>query len=163
MGLSAALAEAGECGCVSVESIATKSYDELECLYRSLSASELPAGYYRGTVLARRFPLPRGLSSSATRLVWEGKYIRPEQGQMLNRAFGHACVPASLGLGESWLDGCPSVLFDYACSSAAFARKARDEVRMISPGVYLGIMYVRREGDCPKLSTFFLLERRCCP
>lgn len=138
------------------------SYCELESLYRTLAAVELPCGYYRGTVLVRKESL-RPTAAGATRIVWQGKYVCPARGRMINRVFGKPAVPAELLIGESWLDGGPSQVFDYACSPARFARKARDEVREIRPGLYLGIMYVREECECPRLANFFLLERECCP
>ena len=53
----------------------------------------------------------------------------------------------------------PSVIFDYA-TGPKWAQKARDEVREIAPGLYLGIMYFR-DCPCPKMGMFFALEK--CP
>lgn len=143
-------------------SVAQMSYCELQSLYRSLSAVEIPGGYYRGTVLVRKEKL-RKAAAGMTRTVWQGKFIYPCQGKMVNRVLGKPAVPADLSMGNSWLDGGPSQIFDYACSPAKFARDARDEVREICPGLYLGIMYLREDCNCPRLANFFLLEQDCCP
>jgi hypothetical protein len=65
-------------------------------------------------------------------------------------------VRAEAYYGESWLDGRPSIILDYVHTSRLFG-KARDEMREISPGVYLGLTYLRRCPE-PKLVAYFAIE-----
>ena len=59
--------------------------------------------------------------------------------------------------GESWLDGRPSLILDYANSSRLF-HNARDELREVAPGLYIGMTYLRTDGP-PKLATFFVIQQ----
>lgn len=137
------------------------SYCELKALFRALPAVELPKGYYRGTVLWGEKGTCRKPTASLTRLVWQGKWVCPEEGSMVNRAFGKAMLPTDAYMGESFLDGGAAMIFDYSRTPAKFARSARDEVRQVCPGFYLGAMYLARDCECPKLANFFLVEAEC--
>jgi hypothetical protein len=81
---------------------------------------------------------------------------------MINRlAGGREAVTASVYVGESWLDGKPSLILDYAGSKRF--DDVRDEMREVSPGVFVGLTYVRK-CPAPKLAMFFALDanRGCC-
>ena len=41
---------------------------------------------------------------------------------------------------DSWYDGAPCIVLDYSKTSFA-ARRIRDEIREIAPGVFLGIVF----------------------
>jgi hypothetical protein len=89
-------------------------------------------------------------------MLWKGKEF-PGDGTMVNRlAFGVQAVHTEVYLGESWLDGRPSIILDYANTSRLFS-KARDEMREISPGLYLGITYLRASPE-PKLLMFYTVQ-----
>ena len=90
--------------------------------------------------------------------AWQGKYF-PDDGTMINKTFGLKAIKANVYPGISWLDGGPSTIFDYYDRSKIAARY-RDEVREVSPGIYLGIMH-KRDGACPKLAAWFALDARC--
>jgi hypothetical protein len=76
---------------------------------------------------------------------------------MINRlAFGLSAVRADMFIGDSWLDGQPSIVLDYANTSRLFG-KARDEMREISPGLYLGLTYIR-QCPGPKLAMFYTIQ-----
>ncbi|MBY0588534.1 hypothetical protein K2X85_15265 [bacterium] len=137
------------------------SRSELFCLFRSLPEGEVPRAYYQGTVIGRGPALLRPVTAGAVSVVWQGKYVMPEEGLMVNKVCGQAKVTAEYFIDNSWLDGKSATIFDYRCSSAKFARDARDEVRPVCPGLYLGLMWIRQESGCPKPANFFLLERRC--
>jgi hypothetical protein len=81
---------------------------------------------------------------------------------MINRlAGGREAVTASVYVGESWLDGKPSLILDYA-GSKSFG-DVRDEMREVSPGFFVGLTYVRK-CPAPKLAMFFALDASggCC-
>lgn len=136
---------------------------ELVKLYRCSPPGQVPGCYTPGLVIFKpgsfiTAPLARVLEYSA----WQGKYF-PDPGTMVNRQFGVPTIPAAISAGESWLDGGPSLVFDYEETSVV-CHRYRDEVREVSPGVYLGIMH-RRTKDGPKIATWFALDARgegCC-
>ena len=71
---------------------------------------------------------------------------------------------AAVYYGPSWLDGQPSIIMDYAETSKLMFT-LRDEIREVAPGLYLGVMFVRRDGGCThKFRNFFALEAKpgCC-
>jgi hypothetical protein len=77
---------------------------------------------------------------------------------MRNRVLGLRVVPAGVFYGESWFDGGPAIILDYAGTSRLFP-DVRDEMREVAPGLYLGLTY-RRDCPQPKLLTFFALDAR---
>jgi hypothetical protein len=86
---------------------------------------------------------------------WQGKMF-PGDGTMVNKMFGLPAIKALITSGESFIDGKPSTIFDYHDTSLVW-RNYRDEVREVSPGVYLGIMHW--VGWCgPKIATWFALD-----
>lgn len=52
-------------------------------------------------------------------------------------------IRARLSRDRSWVDGEECVLIDYSATSTV-ARMVRDEVRLVAPGLYLGVVWVRR-------------------
>lgn len=94
--------------------------------------------------------------SAGARLVWQGKTIDPSGASATNRFFGLPMIRGQLYQGQSWLDGGPAVILDYAETSRVYAQN-RDEIRQIAPGLYLGLMYGRTEPQ-PTLKLYFVLE-----
>jgi len=129
---------------------------ELEALYRGGAAVGLPAGRVRGTALPAPGSRRNGAMSAGARLVWQGKTIDPSGASATNRFFGLPMIRGQLYQGQSWLDGGPAVILDYAETSRVYAQN-RDEIRQIAPGLYLGLMYGRTEPQ-PTLKLYFVLE-----
>jgi hypothetical protein len=129
---------------------------ELEELYRrSPPASGLHCFHSGKAFKKKGCGISRGSS-----LLWKGKVF--EGCVMINRwCLGLEGVRAQVSEGCSWLDGNPSLILDYRGSSKLIWRNARDEVREVGPGLYLGIMYVEK-GCQPELVRFFILEADCC-
>ncbi len=141
---------------MTLASLGNLSSCQLEDLYKSGKVFTPKDGYLKGKAFPKPDKLGHKLKSNGIGLIWKGKNIYASEGVMLNQVGKKEKVAASISTEESWLDGKPSVIFDYA-NGPKWAQKARDEVREISPGLYLGIMYYR---DCPapKQSMFFALE-----
>jgi hypothetical protein len=145
----------------SLEQLAGMSWCELEALYRHSCPTEIPVGYARGIPLydpAKRFT---GLRTKCTRALWRGKHVRCDD-SLINQWCGLRAIKAEVYCGESWLDGRPAVIMDYSKSSWVW-RDVRDEVREVAPGLFLGVMYLRRCPQ-PRLKMFFALDARshCC-
>jgi hypothetical protein len=129
----------------------------LEALYRGAQLGTAPAGFARGRAIydpGSRLTVP---ASKLIHVLWQGKVFKPD-GMMVNRVFGLRAVHARVFVGESWLDGNPSLVLDYCGTSRLFG-DTRDEVRELSPGLYLGLTYVRRDTG-PELTMFFTLDAR---
>ena len=140
------------------EQLLRMSEPELIDLYKCSPPAPVPTTYTPGLVIFQpgsciTVPLARVMECTA----WQGKYF-PCEGTMVNRQFGVPTVKANIYAGESWLDGRPSTVFDYADTSLV-CKRYRDEVREVSPGVCLGIMH-RRAKDGPKIATWFALDTR---
>jgi hypothetical protein len=130
---------------------------ELVQIYRNGIPRIPPCGYFPGTVIFKPGTAITAPTSQFMKAVaWQGKYI-PGNGTMVNKMFGMPSIKAAIGSGESWLDGGPSAIFDYQNTSFVWSQY-RDELREVSPGVWLGIMHDRCGRNGPKIATWFALD-----
>ena len=132
---------------VDVPQLAEMSKDELDALFRSSGPGEIPVGRTKGAVLVApgtdvAWPVKRLLEF----LVWRGKVFDPQKGDLLNLIlpFGIKAVRAKVYKDASWLDQKETIVLDYSKTSF-IAKKIRDEIREVSPGVYLGLVYWGRD------------------
>lgn len=142
--------------CYCLDQLAGMSWCELEALYRQACPGNVPCGFVHGRAIY--CPCKKGSKRKAkiAKFVWKGKIF--ECGSMINQWRGIRAIRANVYEAESWLDGKPSIILDYSCTSKVW-QDVRDEIREICPGVWLGVMYLR---SCPdKIDTFFALEAPC--
>jgi hypothetical protein len=123
---------------------------ELDILFRSSPAGDLPRGRLPGTGLL--FPGTRAcgpLARLVHLVVWQGKQTEPSGRQLVNLVgpLRTRAIRARLSHDRSWVDGAECVLIDYSTTSVV-ARMVRDEVRLVAPGLYLGVVWLwrRRAG-----------------
>jgi hypothetical protein len=134
-------------------------------VYKCGSPAPVPCGKNPGIVIFNpgsmiTVPLSNLLKYTGS---WQGKYITSDT--MYNRQFCMPTMKGKIGMAESWIDGKPTMVFDYEGESL-ICHRYRDEVREVSPGVYLGAMHRRgKNGVC--IATWFALDARCgkggCP
>jgi hypothetical protein len=130
--------------------------NDLTSLFLASPVATIPQGYAPGRAIKNPGTRRTVLNSRATRLAWQGKIFR-DDGTMINRFFGFGkAIPAEVYVGESLLDGQPALIFDY--SKSRLWPDVRDEVREVSPGLYLGIMYKGKSQMEQKM--FFTLDTR---
>jgi hypothetical protein len=155
----AVLADPCPCSCPvrGTADLVRMSEPELEALYRGADVGVIPAGSTRGRAIYHPGTRVTVSASRAIHVLWKGKVFR-DDGIMINRTFAGRHVTAQIYLGESWLDGRPSVVLDYADTSKLF-RDVRDEMRQICPGLYLGLTHVRKCTG-PELAMYFALDDR---
>jgi len=116
---------------------------ELDDLYTRSAAGNIPTGDTTGTAIISGTPLTKFLAAFARLFAWQGKVFDlsagPNQGTLINKItpFGLTFIVAKVYTGPSWLDGAETIVIDYS-STSFFARKVRDEIREVEPGVYLG-------------------------
>jgi hypothetical protein len=120
------------------------------------TAVAAPSGYLPGRAIKNPGSRRTAANSRITHLVWQGKYFH-DDGTMTNRLFGFARgIPADVYVGESRFDGRPALIFNYSRSRLWPA--VHDEVREVSPGLYLGIMY--KHGVPADPPMYFALDAR---
>lgn len=142
---------AGDCPC-TMDQLTKMSWCELEALYRRSPAACVPPCYLEGKTIY----CGQKMKTLASRAMWRGKHFECD-GTLLNQWTGFRAVRAKVYPGESWLDGKPSLIMDYRGMSKTIWSDARDELREVCPGVYLGIMFHDRCTG-PERETFFALE-----
>ena len=148
-----------------LDRLAAKTTDELDALYRSArvsSSMHAADGALVGRMLAVR-GLPGALGAPLRRwaaspsFVWEGKTFQADSDE---RGVGHnrVYVPNVFGrqnlfpfetfFGPSAIDGKPALILDYDLGvNPGYIRKIHDEIREVSPGVFLGpAMWKARSG-----------------
>ena len=123
---------------------------ELDLLFRSSPAGDLPHGRLPGTgLLFPGTPACGLLARLIHLLIWQGKETEAS-GRSLNNLIGPLrmrSIRALLSHDRSWVDAEKCVLIDYSTTSIV-ARMVRDEVRLVAPGLYLGVVWLwkRRVG-----------------
>lgn len=138
----------------SLDELVRSDRATLEALYSQGTVTTPPPGFAPGRAIPNPGARNTVRRSKTIGLLWKGKVF--SEGQMINRlAGGREAVTASVYVGESWLDGKPSLILDYA-GSKRFG-DVRDEMREISPGIFVGLTYVRKCPQ-PKLAMFFALN-----
>ena len=128
--------------------------EELDELFRQSPAGELPDGDADGILLVAPGSEISGIASRIVYLVaWRGKVFRRAKGDLKNKILplGIKAVRAKVYKDPSWFDGKETIVLDYSKTSFV-ARKIRDEIREVSPGVYLGLVFWERD----KIALFAL-------
>ena len=129
---------------------------DLTALYSAAPPAPAPSGFVPGRAIKNPGSRTTAPNARATRLIWQGKIFR-DDGTMINRVFGAGrAIPADVYVGESLLDGQPALILDY--SRSRLWPEVRDEIREVSPGLYLGIMYKGKAQ--PEQKMFFTLDAR---
>jgi len=128
---------------ITAELLLELSPARLDALFRDSPAGAIPVGRGAGTVVA--FPgteLSKPLARALGKVFWQGKVFRPESGDLNNLVspLGREAIRAEVYEGESWVDGARCVVLDYSRSSRVEGW-IRDEIREVSPGVYLGVVW----------------------
>jgi hypothetical protein len=123
---------------------------DLDMLFRSSPAGDLPHGRLPGTgLLFPGTPVCAPLAWLLQLLVWQGKETEASGRSLKNLIgpLGMRSIRALLSHDRSWVDGENCVLIDYSMTSIV-ARSVRDEVRLVAPDLYLGVVWLwkRRAG-----------------
>jgi hypothetical protein len=127
--------------------LARLSNDELDDLFRAGRTALLPAGTMRGTALVfNGTSACRVLATLAYWVAWQGKRVAPTRDGLVNRIspFRLPLIRATIYAGDSWVDGEPCTVLDYSRTSVV-ARMVRDETRIVSPGLQLGVVWLWRK------------------
>jgi hypothetical protein len=130
---------------------------ELDDLFRAATGCVIPSGSGSGQALmATGTRAARPFVSFVRATSWRGKDFDDDTSTLLNRIGpgGWRAIKADVRMENSWLDEQPCVVLDYSKTSRV-ARWIRDEIREISPGLYLGMVYVRSRRAPLRFSLSF--------
>lgn len=132
----------------------TMSGEQLDELFRNSPAGEIPDGTTDGTaIIASGTKMSDNIARFVKHFGWQGKVFRPEKGDLINRTgiTGRKRIVAKVYKDKSWFDDKECIVIDYSKTSL-LAKWIRDEIREVSPGIYLGLVY----GGKKKLIHFAL-------
>ena len=144
---------------LTFERLSCMSWHELQELYRNAAPGTLPCGFVRGRSLFNPCEALAGPRTRVANCLWKGKHFCPDDGTLVNQWLAVRAIRANIYPGDSWLDGKPAHILDYGDSSFIW-RNARDEMRQVGPGLYVGAMFIRG-CPAPHIKTMFILEA-CC-
>lgn len=139
---------------IDVPALMRMSQAELDALFRESPPGDIPAGEAEGTVLVAPGTELTGIAAKLIHLLaWKGKVFDRDRGELRNEVLltGIHAVQAKVSKGASWYDGNECIVLDYSRTSL-IAHWIRDEMRLVAPGLYLGIVF----WDHRKLIDFVL-------
>jgi hypothetical protein len=119
------------------------SQAELDDLFKASPAGPIPDGQADGTaIIAPGAVYSAEIAAFVNHFAWQGKVFDAKAGYLKNRIlpFGLNAIVARVYMAPSWLDGKECIVLDYSETSLV-AHWIRDEIRLIGPGLYLGIVY----------------------
>lgn len=120
------------------------SREELDDIYKNAPPGALPTGDMRGTAILAGSMFSKTVAAVARLFAWQGKVFdifapQADAGVLVNKItwFSLTFIVAKVYRSASWMDGKATIVIDYSTTSF-FAKKVRDEIREVEPGVYLG-------------------------
>jgi hypothetical protein len=140
------------------------SAEQLDDVFRNALAGAIPIGQGDGTaIIAPGAVVSDTIAKFVHIFTWKGKVfepdpVDPQRATLKNRLLllGTKAIVAQVYRGESWLDGKECIVLDYSQTSIV-AQWIRDEIREVSPGLYLGVVYWGKEKpDADRLIHFAL-------
>ena len=120
---------------------------QLDDLFSSGVAGNIPNGEAEGTaIVAPGTKFSSVIASLINIFTWQGKTFDAAHGTLTNRilAFGLNAIVAQVYKSESWFDSKECIVLDYSKTSL-LAEHVRDEIREIGPGLYLGLVYWKKD------------------
>jgi hypothetical protein len=116
---------------------------ELDDLFKTAESGPIPDGQADGTaIIAPGTTYSPEIAAFINHFAWQGKVFDAKAGYLKNRIlpFGLNAIVAKVYKAPSWLDGKECIVLDYSETSTV-AHWIRDEIRLISPKLYLGLVY----------------------
>lgn len=139
--------------------------EQLDEIFRRGRVGSLPEGEGEGTaIVAPGTPISDDIARFIHIFQWKGKVFEhdmnnPAHGWLKNRILllGSKAVVADVSKGASWFDGKECIVLDYSHTSIV-AQWIRDEIREVSPGVFLGLVYWGKEKEKAHRLIHFALK-----
>ena len=127
----------------SAKEMLDMSQDELDELFRTSPAGDIPTGEGRGTVIVVPGSEFAEIAAKVVHFIaWQGKVFDPESGTLLNEISPIHLdrIRAKVYKDASWFDKQECIVLDYSKTSIV-AHWIRDEMRLVDKGTYLGLVY----------------------
>ena len=137
-----------------VSQLLTMAQRELDALFGASPAGDVPDGEARGTaIIAPGTKFSADIAELINHFAWQGKVFDAKQGLLKNRilVLGLQAIIAKVYKAPSWVDGNECIVLDYSQTSLV-AKHVRDEIRLIAPSTYLGVVF----WDQKRLNNFAL-------
>lgn len=128
---------------ITVQGLLRTPGAKLDDLFRRSPAGRIPVGDSDGMLI---FAPNSWFAATVAKLVqliaWKGKVFDPGTATLRNKVgpLGTPAMAAKVYYGHSWYDANEAIVLDYSHTSL-MARWIRDEIREVSPGLFLGIVY----------------------
>ena len=128
---------------ITIPDLLEMSQSQLDDLFEKSPAGDIPDGEGKGTaIIAPGTTYTADVAQFISHFSWHGKVFDSEKGFLLNEILplGVRAIIAKVYKAPSWLDGKECIVLDYS-ETSILAHWIRDEIRNISPGIYLGKVY----------------------
>jgi len=115
----------------------------LDDLFRVSPPGPIPNGEAGGTaIIAPGTVFSPEIAELVNVFAWKGKTFDGKRGVLTNRILpiGLNAIVAEVYVDKSWFDGNDCIVLDYSKTSLV-AHWIRDEIRLIAPNFYLGLVY----------------------
>jgi len=119
------------------------THAELDDLFKNAEAGPIPNGEAEGTaIIAPGTTFTPEIAQFINIFAWQGKIFNAQKMALVNKitVFGLDAILARIIREPSWIDGKECIVLDYSQTSVV-AHWVRDEIRLISPGLYLGRVF----------------------
>jgi hypothetical protein len=123
------------------------SQAELDALFGTLDSGPVPDGPAKGTaIIGGGRSWSDDLAEFINLFAWQGKVFDAKRGVLRNKIlpFGLNAIVATVYKDPSWMDQKECIAIDYSETSLV-AKWIRDEIRIVSPRLYLGRVYWDRK------------------
>jgi hypothetical protein len=127
----------------TVADLLKMSQADLDALFTASPPGPIPDGQSDGTaIIAPGTTYNAEIATMVNHFAWQGKVFDAKAGRLRNRILpmGIDAIVAKVYQDASWFDAKPCIVLDYSETSFV-AQWIRDEIRLIDPGLYLGIVY----------------------
>lgn len=128
----------------TLDDLVGMSQADLDELFRKCECGPIPEGESKGVAIVHPGTWrAKVLRWFAYRFAWQGKVVTKSPycscATLVNKVgpVGIHAIVARVYYDDSWLDGKKCIHIDYSATSL-LARKVRDEIRQVVPGLYLG-------------------------
>lgn len=128
---------------MSVERLLAMNQAQLDDLFKTSPAGSIPNGQAKGTaIIAPGTVFSKEIAELINLFAWQGKTFDGQHGVLTNRIsiLGFNAIVAEVYKAPSWLDQQECIVLDYSKTSTV-AHWIRDEIRLIAPNFYLGVVY----------------------
>jgi hypothetical protein len=132
---------------IDVPTMLTLNDAQLNDAFRAGVADPIPDGSAKGTaIVANGTSFSPAIAEAVSRFVWQGKTFDRAHGVLRNRitVLGLNAIVAEVYKGQSLFDGKECIVLDYSKTSLV-ASWIRDEIRLVAPRLYLGLVYAHNK------------------